>query len=211
MRMHIAGVGAALAGFVVAASPPALASTFIGPQDTTVDWAQEFCLTDCTSMGTSSPVSTINVIMATPGVTFSGISGSVYTNIGETTPLSGATTGISPTATEATINFSPADSADVYLTLNFSPDSTSTPFTFYWEQFDASSQFIATGNSATSSDVVSWNGSSWAITPMTAPVSATPLPPGAPLFATGLGLLAFMGYWRKRRMRLHREDAPQFA
>ena len=207
MRMSLAG--AALAGFVIAASPSAMASTFSGSPDTDVDWAQEFCLTDCTATTTSSPITQIDVIMATPGVTFTGIS-SVFSNIGETTAVSGATTAIGATATEATISFSTADSADVFLTLNFSPPSTSTPFTFYWEQFDGS-QFITTNSASTSSDMVSWNGSSWTITPMTAPVSATPLPPAAPLFAIVLGLLAFVGYWRKRQMKLDRENAHQFA
>jgi hypothetical protein len=31
-----------------------------------------------------------------------------------------------------------------------------------------------------------------------APVSATPLPDGLPLFATGLGLIGLFGWWRKR-------------
>ena len=146
--------------------------------------------------------------MATPGVTFTGV-GPVYTDIGQTKLDSSATTALG--ATELTISFSPGDTNDVFLTLNFSPDYTSTPFTFYWEQFAAGGQFITTNNTATSSDMVAWNGSTWTITTMTAPVSVTPLPPAAPLFAAGLGLLAFMGYWRKRRMGLDREDAPQFA
>jgi hypothetical protein len=207
MRMYIAGVAAALAGFVMAASPPAMASTFNGSPNTNVDWAQEFCLTDCTATMTASPITQIDVIMATPGVTFTGIS-SVYSDIGETSLVSSATTALG--AIESTISFSTADLADLFLTLNFSPPSTSTPFTFYWEEFDGS-QFITTDSSVTSSDVVSWNGSTWTITPMTVPLSATPLPAGAPLFATGLGLLAFMGYRRKRRMGLARENAYQFA
>lgn len=210
MRMYSAGVAAALAGFVIAASPPAKASTVNGVPDTDTDWTQEFCLTDCTATTTSSAITQIDVIMATPGVTFTSLS-PVYTTIGETALVPGATTVLG--GTESTISFSGGDTADVFLTLGFSPPSTSTPFTFYWEQFDGST-FIATGNSATSSDIVSWNGSTWTITPMTAPVSdppATPLPPGAPLFATGLALLGFIGYWRKRRMALDREDAYQFA
>lgn len=208
MRMYFAGVGAALSTLVIAASPPAVASTIIGPQDTSVDWAQEFCLTDCTLTQSPTTITQIDVIMATPGVTFTGI-GPVYSDIGETSRVSNVTTTLG--ATESTINFGSGDKADVFLTLNFSPDYTSTPFTFYWEQFAAGGQFIATDNSATSSDMVAWNGSTWTITPMTAPVSVTPLPPAAPLFAAGLGLLAFMGYWGKRRMRLDREGAPQFA
>ena len=96
MRMYFAGVGAALAAvFVIAASRPGMASTMIGPQDTSVDWAQEFCLTDCTSTRTSSPISQIDVIMSTAstnaGITFTGIS-PVFSDIGETTL-------VNPTAT----------------------------------------------------------------------------------------------------------------
>lgn len=44
------------------------------------------------------------------------------------------------------------------------------------------------------------------------PVSATtPLPPAAPLFATILGLLGCVGYWRKRRTGFDFKDARQFA
>jgi hypothetical protein len=207
MRNCILGVGTALALLGIAVAPPAKASTFTGGPDTNVDWAQEFCLTDCTATGTSSPITQIDAIMQTPGVTFTGIS-SVYTDIGETTLASNATTVLG--ATESTISFSPADSSDLYLTLNFSPPSTSTPFTFYWEQW-AGSQFIATDSPATSSDIVSWNGSSWSMTPMTAPVSTTPLPTTAPLFATGLGLIAFMVYRRKRRSGPGRQNAHQYA
>ena len=198
MRAFIAAVGAGLAGSAVAANQPAVASVINGPPDTNVDWAQEFCITDCTSTLTSSPITQIDIVMATPGVTFTGIS-ALYTDIGETTLASNAATVLG--ATESVINFSPADTVDEFLSLNFSPPSTSTPFTFYWEQYDGS-QFITTDSSATSSDMVSWDGSSWTITPMTAAVSAAPLPTAAPLFATGLGLLAFMAYWRKRRTRL---------
>lgn len=197
MRIYIAGVGAAIAGFVIAASPPAMATT----------WSQEFCLTDCTATPTASPISQIDIVMATPGVSFASLS-SVFSDIGETTLVTSATTTLG--AMESVINFSPAEIDDVFLTLGFSAPSTSTPFTFYWEQFDGS-QLITTDSSVTSSDIASWDGSTWTITPMTAPLSATPLPSGAPLFATGLGLLAFMGYRRKRRMGLARESAYQFA
>lgn len=197
MRMHVAGLGAVLAGFVIAASPPAMAST----------WSQEFCLTDCTATPTASPITQIDIIMATPGVSFASLS-PVFSDIGETTLVSSATTTLG--AIKSVINFSPAEISDVFLTLGFSAPSTSTPFTFYWEQFDGS-QLITTNSSVTSSDIASWDGSTWTITPMTAPVSATPLPSGAPLFATGLGLLAFMGYWRKRRIGFDCKDARQFA
>lgn len=209
MRMSISGVSAALAAFVIGASAPAMASTFTGPQDTTVDWQQEFCLTDCTTTNTSAPITSIDVIMATPGVTFTGIS-SVFSNVSETSVVSGATTAIPSGGQEAVITFSGAgDTNDVFLNLDFSPAELTTPFTFYWEQFEGST-FITTDNSATSSDMVTWTGSTWIMTPMTAPVSMTPLPPGAPLFVTGLGLLAFMGFRRKGSMALG-ENAPQVA
>ena len=187
MRMYIAGVGAAVALLGIAAGPPAMASTL----------TQEFCLTDCTSTPTSSPITQIDIIMATPGVTFASLS-SVFLDATETQLDSIATTALG--ATESTINFDgKGDMADVFLTLGFSSLTTSTPFTFYWEQWDGS-QFIATNNPITSSDIVSWNGSGWTITPMTAPdpspttapdPSAMPLPPATLLFASGLGLLAF--------------------
>jgi hypothetical protein len=208
MRMYIGGVGAALAGFVIAVSPPAMASTLDGAPDTTVDWQQEFCLTDCSTTQTSSPITQIDIIMASGNASFNYISPTLYTTTG-TGPVG---TGALLNQNNAVINFNGAgDSADVYVTLGFTPDpASSDSFTFYWEQFDGST-FIATGNPVTSSDVVSWNGSSWTITPMTAPVSTTPLPSTAPLFAAGLGLLAFMAYWRKKRTGLDREGAHQFA
>jgi hypothetical protein len=208
MRTYTAGIGATLAVFVIAASPPAVASTMSGSPDTVTDWTQEFCLTDCTATTTSSPITQIDIIMA-PSSVSAGVS---FTSLSSVSSLSGtpvnATTILGPT--ESTISFTTADTADVLLTLGFSPAQLSTPFSFYWEQWDGS-QFITTDSSVTSSDLVSWNGSSWTITPMTAPVSTTPLPPAAPLFAPGLGLLAFMGCWRKRRMALDGEDAHQFA
>ena len=66
--------------------------------------------------------------------------------------------------------FKPADVSDVYGTMGFSPPSISTPFTFYAELWNGSN-FITTGSSAASSDVVSWTGSTWDITPMSASVA----------------------------------------
>lgn len=119
MRAFIAAVGAGLAGLAVAANQPAVASVINGPPDTNVDWAQEFCITDCTSTLTSSPITQIDIVMATPGVTFTGIS-ALYTDIGETTLASNAATVLG--ATESVINFSPADTVDEFLSLNFSPE-----------------------------------------------------------------------------------------
>jgi hypothetical protein len=42
-------------------------------------------------------------------------------------------------------------------------------------------------------------------------IDPTPITSTAVLFVTGLGLLGFMGYWRKRRMGLNLNDARQFA
>ena len=153
MRMYFAGVGAALTVCVIAASPPAVASTMIGPQDTSVDWAQEFCLTDCTSTPTGGTgISQIDLIMspaslnATPSITFTGIS-PVFSDINETPSLADLTATTTLGADKSTIVFSSPDTADVFLTLNFSPLSTDTPFTFYWEQFTSTGQFITTNSS----------------------------------------------------------------
>jgi hypothetical protein len=45
----------------------------------------------------------------------------------------------------------------------------------------------------------------------TGEINPTPVPDTAPLLATGLGVLGFMSYWRKRRMRLNLKDAHQLA
>lgn len=66
--------------------------------------------------------------------------------------------------------FNPADISEVYGTMGFSPPSISTPFTFYAELRNGSN-FITTGNSATSGDAVPWTGSTWDITPMSASVA----------------------------------------
>ena len=210
MRKYVAGAGVGLSILLLAVSPPAMASTYIGPQDTSVDWAQEFCLTDCSSTPTSSPITQIDIVMATAGITFTG--SALYTDINETSldAAATATYGLNG-GTQAVISFSPADNVDAYLTLNFSPLDTSTPFTFYWEQWSGS-QFIATSSSVTSSDVVSWTGSTWAITPMTEPVSVTSLPPAAALFASGLESSSVS--WAtgaKRRTKADSNRAYQFA
>jgi hypothetical protein len=187
--------GLALAAAILATGTAAMADGTTGLPNTSVDWSQEFCLTDCTATMTSSPITQIDLIMATPGVTFTGV-GPVYTNEGESTVDSNASTTLG--TTESAINFSSPDSNDLFLNLNFSPISTSTPFTFYWEQWDGST-FITTGSSITSSDMVSWNGSSWTITPMAAAVNMPE--PGILLqLALSLGLLGGLLFVRRRAL-----------
>jgi PEP-CTERM motif len=177
MRSFTARLGTALALSVSFAAPAAWAN---------VMWTQEFCVTDCSGVTpTSSPITKIDFIMSTPGVTFSSI-GPVYTNSGETTLDTNAVTTLG--TEESLIDFNPADLSDVAFNLGFSSPSTSTPFTFYWEQWDGS-QFITTNSSVTSSDIVSWNGSAWSFTPMTAPV---PEPGTLALFGLGIVALFFV-------------------
>ena len=159
----------------------AWANEISGVPNTSVDWTQEFCLTDCTSTPNAQPVSQVDLIMATSVVTFTSLS-PLYTDINQSTLDTGATSMLG--ATQSTLTFNPADLSDVYWTMGFSPPSTSTPFTFYAELWNGST-FITTGSSATSSDVVAWTGSTWNITPMSASVPE----PGA-LALLGAGLLA---------------------
>lgn len=177
MRSLVASLGTALVLGISCAAAPARAD---------VMWTQEFCLTDCSGVTpTSSPITEIDFIMATPGVAFSSI-GPVYTDIGETTLDHNAIATLGPQ--ESTIDFTPADSSDVAFNLGFSFRNTSMPFTFYAEQWDGS-QFITTNSSVTSSDVVSWTGSGWNITPMSAPV---PEPGTLALFGLGIVALFFV-------------------
>jgi hypothetical protein len=44
-----------------------------------------------------------------------------------------------------------------------------------------------------------------------APTSTTPIPASAPLFATILGLVALMAYWRKGRIRTNLKAVQRFA
>ncbi len=191
MNRCIARVGIALAVTVLAVSTGVRADSFSGSPNTTVDWTQEFCLTDCTSTPTSSPITQVDLMMATPGVTFTSLS-SVYDDIGMTTVDSSATSTLG--ATESTINFSPGDTGDVFFNVGFSPPSTSTPFTFLLAQWNGPS-LITTSSSATSSDLVTWTGSIWDITPIT--TAAVPEPGTLPLLA--LGLLG-AGIFGRRRL-----------
>jgi len=192
MQKHIVKLGAVLICAVAMAGATALASEISGSPNTSSDWTQEFCLTDCTSTPTISPVTQVDFIMATSGVTFTSLS-SVYTNINETTVDSSATTNFG--ATESSFMFSPADNSDVYWTQGYSPSSTSTPFSFYFEMWD-NSTFITSNNSATSSDFVTWTGSSFDYTPMT---SSVPEPASLALFAAGLIGLAGFAMIKRRR------------
>lgn len=194
MRASVVRLGLALAVAILAIGTAAMADGITGLPNTTVDWTQEFCLTDCTSTTTSSLITQIDLIMETPGVSFTSLS-SVYTDEGESTVDLNASTTLG--ATESVINFSGSgDTSDVFLSLGFSPPSTSTPFTFYWEQWDGST-FITTSSSITSSDVVSWNGSSWTITPMAAAVNM-PEPGILIQLALSLGLLCGLLFMKRR-------------
>lgn len=189
MRPWIARVGIALASAVLAASTSVRADSFSGVPNTTVDWTQEFCLTDCTGTTTAAPFTQVDLTMTAPGVTFTSLS-SVFQDIGMTTVDSGATSTLG--STESAINFSPANTSDVFFSVGFSPPSTSTPFTFLFEQWNGS-QLVTTNSSATSSDVVTWTGSAWDITPMT---TAVPEPGTLALLVPGLLGLGIFGRHR---------------
>ena len=192
MHKRIVTLGSVLTVAAAFISTTAMASGIYGPPNTTADWTQEFCLTDCTSTPTTAPVSQVDLIMATSGVTFSSM-GPVYTDIGQSTLDSGATSMYG--ANHSSITFSPSDTSDVYWTMGFSPASTSTPFNFYFELWNGSN-FITTNNTATSSDLVSWNGSSWSETVMT---SSVPEPASLALIAAGLISLGGVALIRRRR------------
>ncbi len=191
MRRPIVKFGSILI-CAAAMTATAWAGEISGVPNTTVDWTLEFCLTDCTSTPTAQPVSQVDLIMATSGVTFTSLS-PVYTDINQTTVDAGAATTLG--ATQSTMTFNPADVSDVYWTMGFSPSSTSTPFSFYAELWNGST-FIATGSSATSSDVVSWTGSAWNVTPMSASV---PEPSSLALLGAGLLALAVVSVLKRRR------------
>lgn len=191
MYKHIVRLGPALILAAALVGSTAVASEISGAPNTAADWTQEFCLTDCTATTTTAPVSQVDLIMATSGVSFTSLS-SVYTDINQTIPDSAATTSFG--ATQSSIMFSPSDTSDVYWTMGFSPPSTSTPFSFYLEMWNGST-FITTNNSATSSDLVAWNGSGFSFTPMS---SSVPEPASLGLLAAGLIGLAGFALIRRR-------------
>ena len=192
MQKQIVRLGSALLLAAALAGTTALASQISGAPNTASDWTQEFCLTDCTSTPTVQPVTQVDLIMATPGVTFTSMS-PVYLDIGQTTLDNNATSMLG--ATTSSMMFNPANSSDVYWTTGFSPTSTSTPFSFYLELWNGSN-FITSDNSATSSDTASWNGSTWNFVPLTA---AVPEPASFGLLAAGLIALAGFAIVRRRR------------
>jgi len=196
MRNYIVKIGMLVTAAVFAISATAMATSITGSPSTSTDWTQEFCLTDCGTATNADPITKIELVMATPGVTFTSLSGP-FTTASENTLVSGWTNSILNGGADALFSTNgTGETGDFFLTLGFSPTTLSTPFTFYWEEWSGST-FITTNSGATSSDIVSWSGSSWSITPMTAPVSE----PGT-LALLAFGLLGVALIRRRRQLLL---------